>query len=115
VLVLASVEQILTDVQGPGPVDVLGDMILVLDSNLQVTWAWNSFDHLDTSRQAILGETCGLGAGGCAPFYLASTANDWTHGNALQLGQWPDPVEDGSGRGFCDQLERPEPVVLAPA
>ena len=36
ILVLAAVEQILTDVQGPGPVDVLGDMIIVMDSNLQV-------------------------------------------------------------------------------
>ena len=37
-------EQILTDVQGPGPVDVLGDMILVLDQDLQVLWAWDTFD-----------------------------------------------------------------------
>ncbi len=34
ILALAATERILTDVQGPGPVDVLGDMILVLDSNL---------------------------------------------------------------------------------
>ena len=32
IAVLASVEQIFTDVQGPGPVDVLGDMIVVLDA-----------------------------------------------------------------------------------
>ena len=30
--VLGDVEQILTDVQGPGPVDVVGDMIVVLDT-----------------------------------------------------------------------------------
>jgi len=84
---LAGVEQILTDVQGPGPVDVLGDMIVVFDSNLNVVWTWDTFDHLDVTRKAILGETCGP-VSACAPFYLAKTANDWTHGNALQ--QTPD-------------------------
>lgn len=83
-LVLADTEKILTDVQGPGAVDVIGDEILVLDSNLQVVWAWDAFDHLDTSRMAVLGETCPSGAG-CAPYYLAPTANDWLHGNSLQL------------------------------
>jgi len=83
---LAGVEQILTDVQGPGPVDVLGDMIVVFDSNLNVVWTWDTFDHLDVTRKAILGETCGP-ISGCAPFYLAKTANDWTHGNAIQQTQ----------------------------
>src|SRR5690348_6360345 len=46
-LVLADSERILTDVQGPGDADVIGDTILVLNANLQVTWAWDSFDHLD--------------------------------------------------------------------
>ncbi len=82
VAVLASEEQILTGVQGPGPVDVLGDMILVLDQNLNIVWTWDSFDNLDVTRMAVLGETCPTA--GCPPFYLASTANDWTHGNSLQ-------------------------------
>jgi hypothetical protein len=82
-LVLASQEQILTDVQGDGPVDVLGDMILVLDQDLQVKWAWDAFDWLDTHRMAVLKETCALG--GCPPLYLAKAANDWTHGNAVSL------------------------------
>jgi arylsulfate sulfotransferase len=81
-LVLADNERILTNVQGPGPVDVIGDEILVLDSNFQVVWAWDAFDHLDTSRMAVLGETCPSGAG-CAPYHLAATANDWLHGNSL--------------------------------
>ncbi len=84
-LVLANTERILTDVQGPGPVDVLGDMILVLDSDLQVIWAWDAFDHLDPYRQATLKETCAPDGGGCPPFYLAPLANDWLHGNSLQL------------------------------
>ncbi len=53
ILALADVEQILTDVQGPGPVDVLGDMIIVFDPNLQVLWTWDTFDHLDTARLAM--------------------------------------------------------------
>jgi hypothetical protein len=57
---------------------------LILDSNLQVIWAWDAFEHLDTSRLAVLGETCPSGAG-CAPYYLAPTANDWLHGNAVQV------------------------------
>ena len=85
-LVLANSERILTDVQGPGPVDVIGDTILVLDANLQVTWAWDSFDHLDPHRMAVLRETCTYPANlGCAPFFLAITANDWLHGNSLAL------------------------------
>ena len=85
ILALAATEKILTDVQGPGDVDVLGDMILVLDRNLQVVWAWNAFDHLDPRRMAVLGETCNQSAGGCPPLRLAQQANDWLHGNALQL------------------------------
>lgn len=82
VAVLAGVEQIFTDVQGSGPVDVLGDMIVVLDKDLNVVWSWDSFDNLDVHRAAVLGEVC-PGAG-CPAFFLAPSANDWTHGNALQ-------------------------------
>jgi hypothetical protein len=85
-LVMAGSERIMNDVQGPGPVDILGDTILVLDANLQVVWAWDAFDHLDPHRAAILGESCTFPATvACSNFYLASTANDWLHGNALQL------------------------------
>ena len=82
-LVLADVEQILYDVQGPGAVDVIGDMILVLDADLQVVWSWDTFDHLDPYRRAVLNETC-LGGSGCAVHYLTADANDWTHGNAVE-------------------------------
>ena len=84
-MVLADVEQVLTDVQGPGPVDVIGDMILVLDQDLQVIWTWDAFDHLDPHRLATLNEVCKTGAGGCPPFYQSGQANDWLHGNAIQL------------------------------
>lgn len=86
ILTIGSSERILTDVQGPGNVDVIGDIILVLDSNLQLKWAWDSFAHLDTSRKAVLGETCSPGgASGCPPVLLAPIANDWLHGNAVSL------------------------------
>ena len=89
ILVLAAVEQILTDVQGPGPVDVLGDMILIMDSNLQVVWTWDAFDHMDVTRKAILGEMCvSNSTGNCPPIFLAANANDWLHGNSVQ--QTPD-------------------------
>lgn len=81
---LAGVEQILTDVQGPGPVDVLGDMIVVFDRDLNVVWTWDTFDHLDVRRSAILGEKCVGRTSACPPFFLATTVNDWTHGNAIQ-------------------------------
>jgi len=86
VLVLAGVEQIVTDLQGPGPVDVVGDMIVVMDEDLQVVWAWDSFDHLDVSRKGTLDDICAPGV--CPPLRLARTANDWIHGNSVA--QTPD-------------------------
>jgi hypothetical protein len=82
-MALASNERLLTDVQGPGTVDVIGDMLVELDDNLQVVWAWNSFDHLDVMRKATLNETCVPGQGGCPPVTLASIANDWLHSNSI--------------------------------
>jgi arylsulfate sulfotransferase len=85
IMVLAATEEVFTDVQGPGEVDVIGDMILVLNQDLQVEWVWDAFDHLDVRRPAILGEICTPGGGGCPEFRLRVTANDWLHGNSLQL------------------------------
>jgi len=81
--VIASVERVLQGVQGPLPVDILGDTIIVLDRNWQVVWVWNAFDHLDVSRRATLAEACVRGESGCPPFFLASIVNDWTHTNAI--------------------------------
>jgi hypothetical protein len=83
VLVLASNEQIMTDVQGEGDVNIVGDVILVLDQNLQVVWVWDGFDHLDPTEKALLDEKCSIGA--CPPIYLAADGNDWTHANSVQL------------------------------
>jgi arylsulfate sulfotransferase len=68
------------------PVDILGDMILVLDHNLQLLWAWDAFAHQDLSREATLGETCVHDTAGCPAFSQQFTqANDWLHSNSVQL------------------------------
>ncbi|HEY1336630.1 MAG TPA: aryl-sulfate sulfotransferase [Bryobacteraceae bacterium] len=81
IAVLGSVEQVLTGVQATGAVDVVGDMLLVLDRDLQVVWTWDTFDHLDAHRRATLEDQCAPGV--CPPLTLGSTANDWTHANAI--------------------------------
>ena len=83
--VIAGVERLLADTQGPGLVDVLGDMVIVLDQDWQVVWTWTSFDHLDTRRMATLNETCDIPPGlTCnVPITLATTANDWLHSNTI--------------------------------
>ena len=48
----------------PGTTEVLGDALVDLDQNHNVTWFWDSFDHLDVNRH-ILG------------------LPDWTHSNAI--------------------------------
>jgi len=84
------------------PVDIIGDMIVVLDTNWQVKWYWDSFDpagggngyaKLPVSRTAVLGETCGPNTSGCPPVFLlganiAPLAHDWLHANSLYY--WPN-------------------------
>ncbi len=82
-LILGATERLLTNVQGPGTVDVLGDTILDLDANFQVTWTWSAFDFLDPSRPAVLGETCTSNSHSCGQLQLATVANDWTHSNSI--------------------------------
>ena len=77
VAVIASFDRFVD--QGDGPVDVNGDMIVVLDPNWNVSWAWNPFDHLDVKRKATLHEGCGFPCATLAPW-----AYDWTHANSLQ-------------------------------
>ena len=89
ILTLGSTEQASTTAQGgtpTTPVDILGDMILVLDQNLNVAWTWDAFNFLDINQAAILGEQCTQPAGaGCPPFSAAfSTGNDWLHSNSAQ-------------------------------
>src|SRR5262245_47776776 len=43
------------DVNGT-PTNYVGEMVLVLDADFQVKWAWDAFDHLDVHRGPVLGE-----------------------------------------------------------
>jgi hypothetical protein len=85
---LASRDVVSTQYQGgtqQDPVDILGDMILILDHNLQLLWAWDTFAHQDLSRAATLGDSCRHLAQGCPPFNPAfPQANDWIHANSVQ-------------------------------
>jgi arylsulfate sulfotransferase len=113
---LAGVEQILTGVQGAGAVDVLGDMVVVLDPNLNVVWTWDAFDHLDVHRQGTLGEQCLPNA--CPPLQLSRFANDWTHANSIEATpdgnllvsfrnqDWVVKINYDSGEGNGDILWR---------
>ena len=88
-LVIASVERLVTDVQGPGAVDVLGDIVIDLDEDWNAVWYWNSLDRLDLSRKAVLDEKCNGPTTGCAFLTLASEGNDWTHSNSIHY----DPTD----------------------
>ena len=95
------------------PVDIIGDIIIVLDSNWNVVWYFDAFQHdggcpvspatgpcqLDINRPAVLGETCYNGQSGCPPVLLlgpgiAEYANDWLHANSLYY--WPTDTFGGA-------------------
>ena len=121
-LVLADEEKIFTDgTQGSSvanPVDIIGDIIVDLDTNWQVTWYWRAFDHLNVNRAAILGETCTNGEGGCPPVLLSTgLAQDWLHGNSLYFSpsdgsilysmrhqDWVVKIDYGNGTGTSNIL-----------
>jgi hypothetical protein len=87
-VMLGSRDVVSTKYQGgtqENPVDILGDMILLLDHNMQLIWAWDAFAHEDLSRKATLNDICTQGSG-CPRFNANfSQANDWLHSNAVQL------------------------------
>jgi hypothetical protein len=98
ILAIASTQQIFpAGTQGnSAPISIIGRVLLDLDTNMQVAWYWNAFDHdggngqLDISRPATLGETCtyispDTTGVGCPPELLTSPANDWLHANTIQL------------------------------
>lgn len=102
----------------PGPIDIISDVIVVLDSNFQVVWHWDGFDHLDINRAALENETCTQGFAACPPLILASTAADWLHTNSLALApdgniivsirhqDWVIKVDYRNGAGNGDVLWR---------
>ena len=67
------------------PVDILGDLVIDLDEDFQVTAVWNAFDHVDLKRASRADSKCkgGSGSGGCPPIFLADEANGWLHSNSL--------------------------------
>lgn len=83
------------------PVDICGDMIVVLDQNWNAVWYWDSFNPLGggngypqmpITRTAVLDEQCAGKGSGCLSVFLvrqgvAPHAHDWLHGNALYY--WP--------------------------
>lgn len=64
-------------------VNYLGDMILALDDDLQIVWAWDAFEHLDPAAGNVLGEICTQVGGGCPTFFNSAKAFDWLHGNSV--------------------------------
>ncbi len=115
ILLLGARDETSTQYQGgtqQNPVDIIGDEILLLDHNMQLLWAWDSFAHQDLSREATMGDLCYHNAGGCPPFNANfATANDWLHTNATQMTQdgniivsersqdWVLKINYGNGHG----------------
>lgn len=88
-LILGARDEVSTSEQGgtpTNPVDILGDMILILDHNMQVLWVWDAFAHQDLGRSATLNDVCIHHQAGCPEFNLNFySAHDWLHSNAVQL------------------------------
>jgi hypothetical protein len=67
------------------PTDYIGDMVMVLDRNWQVTWAWDAFDHLDVNRGPVLGEVAHPGDTAPEAVVPRLPAVDWSLVNAVSL------------------------------
>jgi len=134
IALLADIEEIFpAGTQGDSsglPVDIVGDMIVVLNADWQVVWYFDAFQHasgppqLDINRPAVLAETCVANEAGCPPILLlgpgiAPLAKDWLHGNSLYYWQqtgdivwssknqdWVMKVDYSDGAGAGDILWR---------
>jgi hypothetical protein len=67
------------------PTDYIGDMVVVLDPNFQVKWAWDAFDHLDVNRGPVLGEVVHPGDTSPEAVVPRLPAVDWSLVNAVSL------------------------------
>jgi hypothetical protein len=95
------------------PVDIIGEMIIVLDAHWQVVW-WAEFEAQLASPAATLGETCGTTTAGCPPIFLlgpgiAPLAHDWLDADSLYY--WPAP-QNGSSKGNIIMSARNQDLVL---
>jgi hypothetical protein len=69
---------------GSAPVDILSEMVIVLNTNWEVTWYYDAFNELNINRTAPLGETCSAGSSDCpTDLFLSTSCNDWTHANTV--------------------------------
>ncbi len=70
------------DINGT-PTNYVGEMVLVLDPEFQVRWAWDAFDHLDVHRGPVLGEVTQPGSPEPTGVVPLLPAVDWLHVNAV--------------------------------
>ena len=68
--------------------DVVGDMVIVLDSNFQVIWTWDAFNYAQQISNGnpyhpVLGELCSTGNPAALCAVPDSSALDWLHTNAI--------------------------------
>jgi arylsulfate sulfotransferase len=63
--------------------DVMGDMVIVLDTNLQVTWAWSAFDHLSVPTTFPAGTPTCANDGATLCGLPDPLSLDWTHANDI--------------------------------
>ena len=95
--VIATIEQ-LAD-QGQGVVDVLGDAVVVLDKDWQVSWVWNAFQELDVKRPSTSNDVCLPLTNGCPALALAGIGAGWARwlelrltGRGARIAGWVWPV-----------------------
>src|SRR5262245_18354550 len=72
------------DINGT-PTNYVGEMVLVLDPDFQVKWAWDAFDHLDVNRGPVLGEVVFPGSPEPTAVVPVLPAVDWLHVNSVAL------------------------------
>ncbi|HVP00265.1 MAG TPA: aryl-sulfate sulfotransferase [Bryobacteraceae bacterium] len=84
-MVIAGMERMMpAGTQGSkDPVDILGDVVVDLDEEFQVSNVWKEYEYLDINRKSVFDAKCHTGQGGCPPVLLAAEAYGWTHSNSL--------------------------------
>jgi hypothetical protein len=63
--------------------DVMGDMVVVLDSNLQLVWNWDMFNYFTPPSTWPKGQAMCINTGAALCGLPNPEAIDWGHGNAL--------------------------------
>jgi hypothetical protein len=63
--------------------DVEGDVVIVLDTNLQVTWTWSEFNHLTVPTTFPVGTVTCINDGATLCALPDPKSLDWTHTNDI--------------------------------